>query len=131
MRITSLMLVNTKLFFEAFYYFPSRSQHHVRRLVRDPKTGQEKRMIPNTCACKANAKEWKHEASWTNRVSPKWMTQPLFMCKDLAKSFGLRTCKTCTFIGWDKYLVCKTKSGRMAACQEYAWHLLAATTMSS
>ena len=74
-----------------FQYVQSHCQHHVHKLVRNPKTGEKKRMIPNACACKNNPKECKHEAPWTNRVSPKWMTQPLLVCKGLAKYFGLRT----------------------------------------
>ena len=74
-----------KKFAEVFQYFQSHCQHHVHKLVQNPKTGEKKRMIPNACVCKNKPKECKHEAPWTNRVSPKWMTQPLLVCKGLAK----------------------------------------------
>ena len=76
---------------DALQHFMSRCQHHVHRLVTDPKTKEEKRLVPNACAAKHNKKECKHEAPWTNRVSPEWMTEPLVVCKGLAKKFGLRT----------------------------------------
>ena len=88
-----------KKFNEAFQYFQSRCQHHVHRLVRDPKTGKEKRMIPNTCVCKTIFKECKHEAPRTNRVSPQRMIDPLLVCKGLAKTFGLRTSGVRNWLG--------------------------------
>ena len=36
----------------ALQYFMSRCQHHIHRLVTDPKTQQEKRVIPNACMSK-------------------------------------------------------------------------------
>ena len=36
----------------ALQYFMSRCQHHIHRLVTDPKTKQEKRVIPNACMSK-------------------------------------------------------------------------------
>ena len=69
----------------------SRCQHHIHRLVTDPKTKQEKRIIPNACMGKRNKKECKHEAPWSNRVSPAWMTRPLLVCKGSAKQFKFRT----------------------------------------
>ena len=50
----------------------------------------EKRVIPNACRSSANQAKCKHEAPWTNRMSPAWMTQPLVVCKGVAKKFQLR-----------------------------------------
>ena len=69
----------------------SRCQHHIHRLVVNPKTGEERRVVPNACASKKNKLECKHEAPWENRVSPEWMTDPIIVCKGLAKSFRLKT----------------------------------------
>ena len=49
-----------------------------------------KRVIPNACRSKTKPKECKHEAPWTNRMSPPWMQEPLLICKGLAKDFQLR-----------------------------------------
>ena len=86
-------------FNKAFQHFQSRCQHHIHRLVVDPKTNQEKRLIPNACASKSNKRECKHEAPWTNRVSPEWMTAPLLVCKGLAKKFKLRTSGVRNWLG--------------------------------
>ena len=73
-----------------FQYFQSRCQHHIHTLVVDSKTGKEQRIVPNACRAKNNPKQCKHEAPWTNRMSPEWMTQPLLVCKGIAKQFKLR-----------------------------------------
>eukprot|EP00959_Pyramimonas_sp_CCMP1952_P150958 3159070-Pyramimonas_sp.AAC.1 len=86
-------------FNRAFQYFQSRCQHHIHRLVVDPKTKQEKRLIPNACRSKNNKRECKHEAPWTNRVSPEWMTAPLLVCKGIAKKFKLRTSGVRNWLG--------------------------------
>ena len=44
-------------------------------------------------------KECKHEAPWTNRVSPDWMTSPLLVCKNIAKQFKLKTCGHRNWLG--------------------------------
>ena len=75
-------------FWRAFQYFQSRCQHHIHKLVVDPKTKQEKRVIPNACASKKNKKECKHGAPWTNRVNH---DKPMLVCKGIAKRFDLRT----------------------------------------
>ena len=75
----------------ALQYFMSRCQHHIHKLATDPKTKEQKRLVPNACASKKNRKECKHEAPWTNRVSPTWMSTPLTVCKGIAKKFGLKT----------------------------------------
>ena len=49
-----------------------------------------KRIVPNACRSKAKPTVCKHEAPWTNRVSPPWMTAPLVVCKGIAKTFTLR-----------------------------------------
>ena len=46
-------------------------------------------MIPNACRSSANQAKCKHEAPWSNRVSPAWMTQPLLVCEGVAKPFHL------------------------------------------
>jgi hypothetical protein len=76
---------------DALQYFMSGCQHHIHKLATDPKTKEEKRLVPNACASKKNRKECKHEAPWTNRVSPTWMSTPLTVCKGIAKKFGLKT----------------------------------------
>ena len=86
-------------FHKAFQYFQCRCQRHMHRLVVDPKTKQEKRLVPNACASKRNKKECKHEAPWTNRVSPDWMTAPLLVCKGIAKQFQLRTSGVRNWLG--------------------------------
>jgi len=88
-----------KRFVEAFQYFQSRCQHHIHRLVIDPKTGEKKRVIPNACTSKSNRKECKHEAPWTNRLSPPWMSAPLLVCKGIAKQFKLRTSGVRNWLG--------------------------------
>ena len=60
-------------FMEAFQYFQSRCQHHIHKLV------DGKRIIPNSCRYKHKPSECKHEAPWTNRVSPAWMKEPLLV----------------------------------------------------
>jgi len=75
-------------FWRAFQFFQSRCQHHIHKRVVDPKTKQEKRLIPNACASKKNKKECKHGAPWTNRVNH---DKPLIVCKGIAKKFDLRT----------------------------------------
>ena len=71
-------------FESAFQYFQSRCQHHIHKLVNG------KRVVPNACRSKSRPTECKHEAPWTNRVSPSWMTEPLLVCKGIAKRFKLR-----------------------------------------
>ena len=71
-------------FNRAFQFFQSRCQHHIHREVNG------KRPVPNACRSKTKPKECKHEAPWTNRMSPEWMRGPLLMCKGLAKQFQLR-----------------------------------------
>ena len=39
-------------FARALQYFMSRCQHHIHRMVIDPKTKQERRLVPNPCASK-------------------------------------------------------------------------------
>ena len=68
----------------AFQYSQRRCQHHIHKLVKG------KRVVPNACRSKAKPTECKHEAPWTNRVSPPWMTTSLLICKGLAKRFKLR-----------------------------------------
>ena len=68
----------------AFQYLQRRCQPHIHKLVKG------KRVVPNVCRSKANPMQCKHEAPWTNRVSPSWMTKPLLICKGLAKQFQLR-----------------------------------------
>ena len=72
-----------KYFEQAFQFFQERCQHHIHKLV------DGKRVIPNACRSKTKPNECKHEAPWTNRVSPSWMTEPL-VCKGIAKQFQLR-----------------------------------------
>ena len=86
-----------------FQYLMSRCQHHIHRLVVDPKTKQEKRLIPNACASKGNKRECKHEAPWSNRVSPEWMTTPLLVCKGVAKQFKLRTSGVRNWLGQTRH----------------------------
>ena len=62
-------------FEHAFQYFQSRCQHHIHKLING------KRVIPNACRSKAKPTECKHEAPWTNRVSPPWMERPLLVSK--------------------------------------------------
>ena len=38
----------------------------------------------------SNQAKCKHEAPWTNRVSPTWMTKPLLVCRGIAHRFKLR-----------------------------------------
>ena len=64
--------------------FQSRCQHHIHKMVNG------KRIVPNACRSKAKPTVCKHEAPWTNRVSPPWMTAPLVVCKGIAKTFTLR-----------------------------------------
>ena len=71
-------------FYAAFQYFQSRCQHHIHQLSGG------KRPIPNSCRSKSKPSECKHEAPWTHRMSPTWMTEPLAICKGLAKQFKLR-----------------------------------------
>ena len=78
-------------FNEVLQFFQSRCQHHIHPLATDKKTGKEKRVIPNACRAKNKPTECKHEAPWTNRVSPSWMTEPLIVCEGLAKRLKLRT----------------------------------------
>ena len=72
------------MFNSAFQFFQERCQHHIHKKIGG------KRVVPNACRSKTRPKECKHEAPWTNRVSPGWMTKPLVLCKALAKSFQLR-----------------------------------------
>ena len=72
------------LFQKAFQFFQSRCQHHIHKEVNG------KRIIPNACRSKTRPTECKHEAPWTNRLSPSWMEKPLLICKGLAKDFKLR-----------------------------------------
>ena len=88
-----------KKFDVALQYFMSRCQHHIHREVVDPKTELKKRLVPNACASKKNKKECKHEAPWTNRVSPAWMTEPLLVCKGIAKKFKLKTSGVRNWLG--------------------------------
>ena len=71
-------------FEEVFQYFQSHCQHHIHKLPNG------KRVVPNACRSKSKPSECKHGAPWTNRVSPEWMTQPLLVCKGIAKKFSLR-----------------------------------------
>ena len=80
-------------FAEAFQYFQSRCQHHIHKLVNG------KRVVPNACRSRSKPTECKHEAPWTNRVSPVWMTQPLLVCKGLARKFKLRCSGTRNWLG--------------------------------
>ena len=48
---------------------------------------------------KKNKNECKHGAPWTNKMSPEWMTQPLLVCKGIAKKFNLRTSGVRNFLG--------------------------------
>lgn len=72
------------LFEHALQFFQERCQHHIHKLVNG------KRTIPNACRSKSRANECKHEAPWTNQVSPDWMQEPLVICRALAKKFHLR-----------------------------------------
>ena len=72
------------MFKAAFQYFQERCQHHLHKLV------DGKRVVPKACRSKTKPKECKHEAPWTNRVSPAWMTQPLVVCKGIAEKSKLR-----------------------------------------
>ena len=72
------------MFEKAFQYFQSRCQHHIHKLVNG------KRVVPNACRSKRKPTECQHEAPWSNRVSPPWMTFPLLVCKGIAKKFRLR-----------------------------------------
>ena len=72
------------MFERAFQYFQSRCQHHIHMLVNG------EGIVPNTCRSKLNSNECKHEAPWTNRVSPPWRTSPLLICKCIAKKLRLR-----------------------------------------
>ena len=71
-------------FERTFQYFQERCQLHIHKLVGG------KRVIPNACRSKSHRQQCKHEAPWTNRVSPSWMSAPLIICKGLAKMFKLR-----------------------------------------
>jgi len=73
-----------KSFAHAFQYFQSRCQPHIHKLVNG------KRIIPNACRSRHKPQECKHEAPWSNRVSPAWMQSPLLVCKGIAKKFKLR-----------------------------------------
>ena len=73
-----------KSFAHAFQYFQSRCQLHIHKLVNG------KRIIPNACRSRHKPQECKHEAPWSNRVSPAWMKSPLLVCKGIAKKFKLR-----------------------------------------
>ena len=77
----------------------SRCQHHIHCEVVDPKTKQKKRLVPNACASKKNMIECKHEAPWSNRVSPEWMTTSLLLCKGIAKKFKLKTSGVRNWLG--------------------------------
>ena len=55
--------------------------------------------MPNACLSKKNKRECKHEAPWTNRVSPEWMSTPLLVCKGIAKQFKLRTSGVRNWLG--------------------------------
>ena len=88
-------------FSRTFQYFQSRCQHHIHPLVTDNKTGQVKRIVPNACRAKNKPTECKHEAPWINRVSPKWMSQPLIVCKGIAKLFKLGTSGIRNWLGAD------------------------------
>ena len=107
-----------KQFNDALQYFMSRCQHHIHRAVIDPKTKQEKRIVPNACAKKKNKKECKHEAPWTNRVSPQWMNKPLLVCKGIAKKFKLRTCGFRNWLG--QTLGLRNDEAKMGVCLAYA-----------
>ena len=71
-------------FQRAFQFFQERCQHHIHKLV------DGKRVVPNACRSKTKPKECKHEAPWTIRLSPTWMTNPILVCKAIAKMFKLR-----------------------------------------
>ena len=73
-----------KSFNAAFQYFQERCQHHIHKLIAG------KRVVPNACRSKTNPNECKHGAPWINRVSPAWMTEPLLVCKGIARKFKLR-----------------------------------------
>ena len=73
-----------RLFDTSFQFFQERCQHHIHKLVNG------KRVIPNACRSKTKATECKHEAPWTNRMSPEWMKEPLLICRGLAKKFKLK-----------------------------------------
>ena len=80
-------------FSSVFQYLQERCQHHIHKLV------DGKRMVPNACRSKTNRQECKHGAPWTNRVSPSWMSQPLLVCKGIAKLFNLRTSGVRNWLG--------------------------------
>lgn len=80
-------------FAHCFQYFQSRCQHHIHKLVNG------KRIIPNACRSKTRQNECKHGAPWTDQVSPEWMTQPLLICKGLAKRFNLRRSGSRNWLG--------------------------------
>ena len=88
-------------FSKALQYYMSRCQHHIHRLVVNPITKEEKRIVPHACASRKNKKECKHEAPWTNRVSPEWMKEPVLICKGIAK--GLSSKRVACEIGWDRH----------------------------
>ena len=88
-----------KKFNIVFQYFQSRCQHHIHSFVVDKKTGKEKRVVPNACQVKNKPRECKHEAPWTNRLSPNWMTQPLLVCQGIAKFFKLRVSGVRNWLG--------------------------------
>ena len=67
-------------FDRCFQYLQSRCQHHIHKLVNG------KRIIPNACRSKTRANECKHGAPWTKQMSPTWMTEPVLICKGLAKN---------------------------------------------
>ena len=71
-------------FESAFQYFQSRCQRRIHKMENG------KRVVSNACRSKAKPTQCKHEAPWTNRVSPSWMTGPLLVCKALRKdsNFG-------------------------------------------
>ena len=71
-------------FASIFQYFQSRCQHHIHKEVNG------KRIVPNACRSKSHPTQCKHEAPWTNRVSPEWMKGPLLVCQGIAKQFKLR-----------------------------------------
>ena len=77
------------LFQKAFQCFQSHCQHHIHPLKSVIKNGKQmlERIGPSACRSRCKPKECKHEAPWTNRVAPEWMTNPLLICEGLAKKF--------------------------------------------
>ena len=59
----------------------------------------ENELCPMRAAQTKKTSECKHEAPWTNRVSPQWMTEPLLVCKGVAKMFKLRYSETRNWFG--------------------------------